>query len=153
MLNYWLMLLKLPKNSLTAVFLATLLLFNLSGSLCLAHCQWMDMNSKKEFCPLAKMDKNNCPKAKKSLQKDAKNFASTESRPAMGCCELNISFFAAHFEKQQSETEKAEKNKETPTNLLYFEFKKSNRTLRPPDILPPIYDKRVERIKFSVFQI
>lgn len=141
------------KTKVLAIFFTAVLCFNVSGSLCLVHCQWMDMSAEMDHCPLAKMDKDNCPKAKESLENDSEHFAKTLDKTAIGCCDLNISFVSTYFEKQQNKVQTAKLSENPAYDFRPFEFKTSNRLSKLPARSPPKIDKRVERIKHSVFLI
>ena len=140
------------KNRFLAIFIAAFLCLNLSGSMCLVHCQWMDMemHAEKEHCPLAKMDKEHCPNSEESAEKLSQTNLGDEN--IEDCCNLAMTPTIAKLEKQQVFSQATVKSEKPlpdyrPVPLVKNSYITDFSYRKPPK------DKRSARLKNCVFLI
>lgn len=132
------------------VFISAFLCLNLSGSFCLAYCQIKDVKAEAEYCPLAKLDKENCPKSRN--RSDLISPENSIGGDAVDCCLPAINFFAAKLEKNQFpvQTAVAETNDFSPVKPAAFEKIRYSSDF---SYQTPLFDYRTARLKNCVFRI
>ncbi len=138
------------KTKFLTVLLTAFLCLNLSGSLCLVHCQWMDMSEDTEHCPIAKLDKENCPNSSESSEEKSK--LKTKSQNISNCCDLAINPAVAKLEKQQQITQQVAESRKATYNFQPIWFEKTIHQTKF-SYQKPLKDKRIIRLKICVFLI
>ncbi len=134
------------------VFISAFLCLNLSGSFCLAYCQIKDVKAEAGHCPLAKLDKENCPKTKSEVRSDSTPPENSISGSAIDCCLPAINFFVATLEKNQFSTQTAiaATNDFSPSKPAVFEKIRYSSDF---SYQTPLFDYRMARLKNCVFRI
>ena len=143
---------RITQSKFLIVFISAFLCLNLSGSLCLAYCQIKDAKTEAEHCPLAKLDKENCPKTKSGNQSDSTLPENSIGGSEVECCIPAINVFVAHLEKNQFPVQTAVAESSDFSFAKPAAFEKiqysSNFSYRKP-----LFDYRTARLKNCVFRI
>ena len=141
------------KTKLLSLFVLTFLCLNAGGAVCLAYCQAGQSHKIEtaEHCPLP-ANTAHCPHHAERPAEPAENTDSASSN-AVQCCTLAINLFAAPLEqKQVSQEIVLVPVLEAVSDAPVFLFAIPNQP-RPINFRQPSLDRRVERIKNSVFRI
>lgn len=142
----------ITQSKLLIVFISAFLCLNLSGSFCLAYCQIKDVKAEAEHCPLAKLDKENCPKTKGGVRSDSTLQENSIGGSAIDCCLPAINVFVGTLEKNQfpAQTTVAVINKFSLAKPAAFE-----KVQYTPEFSyqKPLFDYRTARLKNCVFRI
>ncbi len=140
------------RTKFLTLFIAAFLCINLSGSACLAYCGLAQVQMPADHCPLANMDRKNCPPSEKDDEKQLSEKAFGAAENKIDCCALPLTpVFANLSQKQNFQSVVALlPDKTAPPKVKEFEEK---RNFTAVHYQKPFYDHRGERIKHCVFLI
>lgn len=143
---------RIIQSRILIIFISAFLCLNLSGSFCLAYCQIKVAKSETEHCPLAKLDKENCPKTKSVNSSDLTSFENSISGNEIDCCLPAINFFVATLEKNQFPTQTTVAAINDFSLAKPVAFEKVQYTPKF-SYQKPLFDYRTARLKNCVFRI